>query len=118
MNKQERKLLLGMLDDLVEYLSSNGNDSLLARIYGVFTIKTDAFDPMDIMIMQNTTNLINRKNPKMIFDLKGSTIGRKSKLPTSEKFWLTTRNQKKVMKDVNFLEINKDMDEKLTRLLP
>lgn len=73
---------------------------------------------MDIMVMQNTADLINSKNPKMTFDLKGSTVGRKSTLATTEKFWLTTQNQKKVMKDLNLLDINKDMDEKLIRLLP
>lgn len=34
----EKKVLLGMLDDLIKYFEYNNNESLLARIYGVFTI--------------------------------------------------------------------------------
>ena len=43
-----------MLDEMIDYLDCKQNKSLLARIYGVFTIKTSVFAPVDIIIMQNT----------------------------------------------------------------
>ena len=54
-NEIEIKILLGMLDDMIEHFDKTENKSLLARIYGVFTIKTDFFDNLNIIIMQNTT---------------------------------------------------------------
>ena len=51
MNSKERKLLLGMLDDMIEHYRATNNQSLIARIYGVFTIKTNLFQNLDIMIM-------------------------------------------------------------------
>lgn len=43
-----------MLDDLIKYFTKSVNRSLLARIYGVFTLKTNIFSDLDIIIMQNT----------------------------------------------------------------
>ena len=34
----EKKLFLGMLDDYIKHIEETENKSLLARIYGVFTI--------------------------------------------------------------------------------
>lgn len=48
------KILLGMLDDMIKHFKDTGNKSLLARIYGMFTIKTKMFAPLNILIMQNT----------------------------------------------------------------
>ena len=85
--------MLGMLDDYVDHIQATGNQSLLARIYGVFTFKTNYFAPIDVIIMQNTCDLQNKTNQKMVFDLKGSTVGRKTKFPKDqEKFWHQTFN--------------------------
>ena len=54
---KEKIVLLNMLDDFIQYLESKNNKSLLARIYGVYTIRTQAFAPVDIIIMQNTVML-------------------------------------------------------------
>ena len=40
-----------MLDEYVEHLIDTDNRSLLARIYGVFTIKNNYYSDLDIMIM-------------------------------------------------------------------
>ena len=79
-----------MLDDLIKHVQKTGNKSLLARIYGVFTIKSNYFDQLDIMIMQNTSLLENKNNPKMVFDLKGSTVKRKTKV--EPRFWKKSLN--------------------------
>ena len=50
-----------MLDDLIQHFEYD-NRSLIARIYGVYTISTNVFNDVDIMIMQNTTSTINKQN--------------------------------------------------------
>jgi len=50
----ERKVLLGMLDDFIEYLEGNNNQTLIAKVYGCYTIETDTFSELDVIVMQNT----------------------------------------------------------------
>ena len=95
----ERKLLLGMLDDYVEHIIKSDNKSLLTRIYGVFKIKNNYFSDLDIMVMQNTVQLLNNKSKKLTFDLKGSTHARKVMVPKDKAHSM-------VLKDLNFLEMN------------
>ena len=42
----------------------------------------------------------------MIFDIKGSTVNRKSEV--AAQFWRKDFNQRKTMKDMNFVEISQD----------
>jgi len=61
--------------------------------------------------MQNTAVTEKIKNPsKMCFDIKGSQIARKVNFSSEEaKFWRSSLNCGKVLKDMNFLEISKDL---------
>lgn len=43
--------MISMLDDYVDHIKSTNNKSLIARIYGIFTIKTNFFEPLDVMVM-------------------------------------------------------------------
>ena len=53
----------------------------------------------------------------MTFDMKGSTIKRKVRFNGANKqFWLRKLDQKKVMKDLNYVEINKDCGYTLMEL--
>ena len=48
----EKKKILGILDDYIAHLNkSKDNSSLLARIYGIYSIKTNVFAPLTVMIM-------------------------------------------------------------------
>ena len=38
---EEKQKMLAMLDDYVQHIKLSGNQSLIARIYGIFTIKTN-----------------------------------------------------------------------------
>lgn len=71
-----------MLDKMILHFEASQNKSLLARIYGVFSLKTNIFSSVDILIMQNITyaGVFQRSVPKMTFDLKGSLYGRMTKL--------------------------------------
>lgn len=51
----EKKVLLKMMDDFVHHLEvTTKNESLLARIYGIFTIRSKLLGSVDIIVMQNT----------------------------------------------------------------
>lgn len=115
---KEKANILNMLDDYIEHIKMTENKSLLARIYGVFTIQTNYFTPLDVIIMQNTCKVTNQDNKKMTFDLKGSTKGRLTCIPPDEqRFWRKNDfNQKRVMKDLNYLEINRDLSGQLMKL--
>lgn len=79
---------MGMLDHFISYLLENNNNSLIAKIFGVFTIKTDRFKPVDMIIMENTARIVNAKWNLLKFDLKGSTFNRETQLREDEKnFW-------------------------------
>lgn len=54
MRDNEKRNMLSMLDDLIIHFEKTENKSLLARIYGIFTIKTSVFAPVDFIIMENT----------------------------------------------------------------
>lgn len=56
MRGPEKKEFLKMIDSYISHLIENP-DSLITRIYGIFTIKTSYFDPVDIMVMQHTARL-------------------------------------------------------------
>jgi len=60
----------------------------------------------------------NKNNNKMTFDVKGSTKGRMTSFPQDEqKFWNANHfDQKRVMKDLNYIEINKDVNNQLMKL--
>ena len=53
--------LVGMLDEYVEHLESTNNQSLLARIYGIFKVKTPFFSQLEVIVMQNTSRYFNPK---------------------------------------------------------
>lgn len=77
-----------MMDDYIAHLKSTNNQSLIARIYGIFTFKSNRFAPINVIVMQNTSKLTHRKSQKMIFDMKGSTVDRKVSFEKEDqKFW-------------------------------
>ena len=92
-----------MLDSYIEYLISVDNKSIIAKIYGVFTISTNVYSPVDFVIMQNTSKMFSKQNNRLTFDLKGSLFNRKTNI--REHFWTKQLHCDKQLKDVNFLEI-------------
>ena len=104
------KVLLNMLDDLIAHYKKTENNSLLARIYGVFTIKTNVFKSVDVIVMQNIIKLADKTNPCMSFDLKGSLKGRYTNFGIKDCNWWqrNIHGHKKIMKDKNFIQIDND----------
>ena len=77
--------------------------SLLARIYGIFTVATSDLSPINLIIMQNTAVLQNSFGKDFEFDLKGSLVGRRA--PYNLRNPNTRKERNKTLKDANFLEI-------------
>jgi 1-phosphatidylinositol-4-phosphate 5-kinase len=72
-------------------------DSLLVRIYGVYSIKIGGKTPVNLMLMQNTLQ-IDKERLEYIFDLKGSSIRRKVNMKHGS-------SNTTVLRDTNFLEL-------------
>ena len=79
LRRDEKTVLMNMLDDFCKHITYSNNESLLARIYGVYTIKTTKYADIDLIIMQNTSLVLNKKARTFEFDLKGSLKGRNTK---------------------------------------
>ena len=48
------------------------------RVYGIFTIQTKKFRNLDVMVAQNCACLRNPENRMFQFDLKGSSVNRRT----------------------------------------
>jgi hypothetical protein len=72
---------------------------LLARIYGVYTVKMEDIEPVSLILMGNSKKA-ETKNIEYVFDLKGSFINRVVK----------GKNLKNTatLKDINLLDICKE----------
>lgn len=74
MNDREMKVMDEALVDYFTHFKNHPN-SLLARIYGIFTVRMEELVPVHILLMQNSAQC----NPDLIeyvFDLKGSEANR------------------------------------------
>ena len=78
MKTAELKALKRILPEYVAYLIKNPY-SMLAKIYGMFTLKRSLMEPVSVILMENTLQLRDPKKLLATYDLKGSTFGRKTK---------------------------------------
>ena len=71
----------------------NNPKSLVARFYGIYTVKIKYMKPISVVVMDNLLG-DNIKDVISIFDLKGSIHKRITK---------KVKNERSVKKDLNFL---------------
>jgi hypothetical protein len=83
----EKEKFSSIIDWYIDHIVASKNQSLLARIYGIFTFETNYFKKLDVILMENTSRT---QRKAQMYDLKGSLFNR----------WSTS----KVLKDMNFLE--------------
>jgi 1-phosphatidylinositol-4-phosphate 5-kinase len=83
----------GVLEKYYSHVNKNPK-SLLARFYGIFTVKIKFMKAINIIIMDNLMGE-HREQISRVYDLKGSTFQRIANNVT---------NTKSVRKDLNFLE--------------
>lgn len=82
---------------------------MIAKIYGLFTIHTNYFDSVDIIVMQNTAQVLKKENKTYSFDLKGSLKGRWVKFNPKK---YPEGKASPLLKDRNFLELNESRIDK------
>ena len=68
MTKDELFLFLKLLPNFAKHYKDNPS-SLIARIFGVFTVKMESTGEVHFMLMENTLRLENPNNIQYIFDL-------------------------------------------------
>jgi len=76
MTSSELKLMIKILPDYVKHFKEHP-DSLIARIFGVFTVKVASLDPVTVILMENTLR-VESSVLEYLFDLKGSWVARTS----------------------------------------
>jgi len=91
-----------LLPDLYKHFKANPS-SLLARIYGVYTVKMKNYDEVYLILMGNCLKFENRFDITRVYDLKGSKVKRHVK--TDNALSSTT------LKDVNFMQNKRYMQE-------
>ena len=101
MRGDEKTAMINMLDSYISHIKNSNNKSLLARIYGIFTIKTPLINSIDLIILQNTADFFKINNKFYEFDLKGSTVGRYTNCLN----YFLKFNVQKTLKDKNLAEI-------------
>jgi hypothetical protein len=79
MHKHEKVALLKMLDSLMKHYEDNPN-SLIAKVFGVYSIETKLYASMDFLVMQNVSHNLQFDSLKVTFDLKGSSYNRNTKV--------------------------------------
>lgn len=75
MGNGELQLLLSILPHLHKHLKKNPN-SLLSRIYGVYTVEMKDYEKVNLILMGNTLRFDNKNDITRIYDLKGSMFNR------------------------------------------
>jgi len=96
MNASEKKVFIAALPTYLQHLRANPK-SLIARIYGIFTVEMEDIEPVDLLLMANCAHC--GPNIENVFDLKGSIINR---------FVPEWNEPGDCLKDVNLLEIAKE----------
>ena len=91
----------GFLTKYIQHIHDTQNKSLLCRLYGMFNIILAQGDEILIIVMRNVIGDL-KDNTVVKFDLKGSTYNRKTDFDDNN-------FNNKVMKDLNFNEIEKNI---------
>ena len=97
MKKGELDVMLRILPHYLEHHRRNP-DSLLAKIFGVFTLKKDGMKEVHLMLMENSIQVKSKASLMAVCDLKGSTQNRITK-------GVITKST--IMKCMDFLKMKK-----------
>ena len=75
MSSREVNQMIRILPSYYEHLDKN-KGTMIAKIFGMFEIRIDMFEPISVMIMQNTLPSVPDTELHYVFDMKGSQINR------------------------------------------
>lgn len=105
MTPTDLKEMIFSLHQFYMHYDQNPN-SLLARIFGCFTIQMDKFSPVHVMIMENVIPPVPGYDLNHVFDMKGSEFSREV---LKKKQMEMLRNEKAtgglVLKDLDFVRL-------------
>lgn len=90
------------------YHINNYQDSLLARIYGIYQITMGNQRPVYLVMMGNTQQVQGNEYIKYCFDLKGSMVQREVKEKVKNTYCLKDKNVLALKEKENFLMFKKD----------
>lgn len=98
--------MIRVLPSYTEHLEMH-EGSLIAKIYGIFTVRMDQFEPIHVMIMENSLPNILNTEMHYCFDMKGSSINREV-LKGKSNFNLKQSGPTggTVLKDLDYLRLN------------
>mgnify|MGYP001071755182 CR=1 FL=1 len=101
MNQEEYNTFKKLFKNYFRFLMEH-EDSLLARIFGVFTIKKEKLQPVHLILMGNTCSFQVKKLVYMFY-LKGSFVNRETKVGKVHK-------PSQTLKDINLLNLKKQIN--------
>jgi hypothetical protein len=104
MSKSELDLFLSFLPDYLVHLKEVRH-SLMARVYGIYTVKMESLAPVSLILMANSVQVLSKSKIRQSFDLKGSSINRCVKINDELKATTT-------LKDVNLTNMLKLIDKR------
>lgn len=119
MNEEEYSTFQGIFRKYYSHILTH-KESLLARIYGVFTVKKEKIQPVHLILMGNTVKLHGKgENLKHMFDLKGSFVNRCVKMDKSYKpsAALKYTNLLELKKSDNILRFQEEDREQIMRTI-
>jgi len=100
--KEELKVILAVLPYMHEHFINNPH-SIISRVYGVYTVKMQAYEQVHLILMQNTLRFDSKNDVSRVYDLKGSRFKR---LVQSHRIVSST-----TLKDVNFVNNQRELHE-------
>jgi 1-phosphatidylinositol-4-phosphate 5-kinase len=104
MNSSEKKVFIDALPSYMLHLKQNPQ-SLIARIYGVFTVEMEDIEPVDLLLMANCAH--SGSLIENVFDLKGSEVNRKVNEFSDPTDCLKDLNLIDIVKEKKFLNWNR-----------
>jgi len=96
MNNEEYRTFQNIFKNYYHHLIKH-KDSIIARIFGIFTVNKEKLQPVHLILMDNTVTLQGKKLVYM-FDLKGSFANRETKVGKKH-------NPSNTLKDINLLNV-------------
>ena len=70
--KEELQVILAVLPSMHDHFVRNPS-SIISRVYGVYTVKMQAYQSVHLILQQNTLRFDNRNDVARVYDLKGSS---------------------------------------------
>mmetsp|Transcript_42737 Transcript_42737/g.30839 ORF Transcript_42737/g.30839 Transcript_42737/m.30839 type:complete len:98 (+) Transcript_42737:1434-1727(+) len=97
MSGGELNLMKTLVVDYNDHLAMN-RDSIIAKIYGIYSIKLKDIKKVNLIIMANTLVFRVPSQIERIFDIKGSKVSR-------EVDWTPQTKGTATLKDINFIKL-------------